>query len=255
MLTQNQIKQIRSLQQKKFRTELNQFVAEGPKLIEELIDSKYTFDCVYAKKEWIDNHSEKLLDKKISSIEINNKELDRISGLVSPNSALAVLKIPEENINMEIFGKELILVLDNIKDPGNMGTIIRTADWFGINHIICSESTVDAYNPKVVQATMGSIARVNIHYTDLEKLFSEISKKTSIYGTFTDGVNIHDVEADSKGVIVIGNESNGISTEFQSFIHKRISIPLFKTNDKKRPESLNASVATAIICYEFRKIK
>jgi len=253
MLTINQIKQIRSLQQKKFRSEFGQFIVEGPKLIEELIDSKYLFDCIYAKQDWLSKQTEKLESKKIQFVEINDKELERISGMVSPHSVVAVLKIPEENIPMEIFGKELILMLDNIKDPGNMGTIIRTADWFGINHIICSENTVDAYNPKVVQATMGSIARVNIHYTDLEKLLKENSGKTSIYGTFTEGSNIRELKPESTGVIIIGNESTGISTELQSYVHQRICIPHYKTNDERRPESLNASVATAIMCYEFRK--
>jgi TrmH family RNA methyltransferase len=253
MLTQNQIKHIRSLQQKKFRIEYKQFVAEGIKLVKELTDSKYSFDHIYAKKEWIEKYNEKLQNKKIPFTEINDKELERISGLTTPHSVLAVLNIPEEKTPSEIFGKELVLVLDNIKDPGNLGTIIRTADWFGIKNIICSEYTVEVYNPKVIQATMGSIARVNIYYTDLAKLLNEVSAKANIYGTFMTGKNIHEIKPETNSIIVIGNESVGISEELHPFIHHKISIPVCRSSGGTSPESLNASVAAAIMCYEFRK--
>jgi RNA methyltransferase, TrmH family len=253
MLTQNQIKDIRSLQQKKFRNESGQFVAEGVKLVGELIRSKYAFDSIYAKKEWIEKNSGILQEKNIPCTEVNDKELERISGLTTPNSVLAVLHIPQESAPAEIFGKELILVLDDIRDPGNLGTIIRTADWFGIKNMICSEGTVELYNPKVVQATMGSMARVNVYYIGLAKLLSEISSKTSIYGTFTTGQPIHDLRTEKNAVIVIGNESAGISEELQPFIHHKISVPPHRTIAETGAESLNASVAAAIICYEFRK--
>ncbi|MGD0709815.1 MAG: RNA methyltransferase [Bacteroidales bacterium] len=253
MLTQNEIKHIKSLQQKKFRREFNQFVAEGPKLVEELIDSKFSFAGVYAKKEWFNNNAESLLKKEIPFTEISSKEMERISGLVTPNNVLAVLKMPEENIPQNIFGKELILVLDDIKDPGNLGTIIRTADWFGISNIICSEESVDIYNPKVIQATMGSVARVNVYYTDLVALFKEIKGKASIYGTFMDGDNIKNIKPEPAAIIVIGNEAKGVSAELIPFIQKRIFIPSHRMQQENNPESLNASIAAAVVCYEFRR--
>jgi len=253
MLTQNQIKHIQSLQQKKFRSIHNQFIAEGPKLVEELIGSKFSFEKIYAKKEWLTDHIDRVQKKEIPFIEINDKELERISALTTPNNVLAVLNIPKQTMPIDIFGKELILVLDEIKDPGNLGTIIRTADWFAINHIICSENSVDIYNPKVVQATMGSIAKVNVYYTNLRKLLEENAEKAAIYGAFTDGESIYDIKPAEHGIIVIGNESAGISNDLQAFIQKRISIPLHRNENERCPESLNASIAAAIICYEFRR--
>ena len=148
MLTQNEIKHIKSLQQKKFRREFNQFVAEGPKLVGEIINSKFSIEGIVCQEEWIAEHVDSLQKKEIPFTEISNKEMERISGLVTPNNVLAVLKMPEDVLPKNIFGKELILVLDDIKDPGNLGTIIRTADWFGINNIVCSEESVDIYNPR-----------------------------------------------------------------------------------------------------------
>jgi TrmH family RNA methyltransferase len=246
MLTQAQIKLIQSLQQKKFRSIHNQFIAEGPKLVEELISSKFSFEKIYAKKEWLTDHIDRLQKKEIPFTEINDKELERISALTMPNNVLAVLNITEQTIPVDIFGKELIIILDEIKDPGNLGTIIRTADWFAINHIICSENSVDIYNPKAVQATMGSIARVNVYYTNLKKMLKENAEKTIIYGAFTDGESIYDINAEY-GIIVIGNESAGISDDLQAFIQKRISIPLHRKENERSPESLNSSIAAAIL--------
>lgn len=253
MLTQNQIKHIRSLQQKKFRNEHKQFTAEAPKIIEELIESKFSFNNIYAKKEWLENNSEKLKAKQIPYTEINNKELERISGLVTPNSVLAVLDIPEDIIPSGIFGKELILILDEIKDPGNLGSIIRTADWFGINNIICSENTVDVYNLKVVQATMGSVARVNVYYTDLVTLLKENAGKAPVYGTFMNAGSVQKVAPEQNGVIIIGMESSGIRSDLLPYINHKISVPQYRTANDKKPESLNAAVAAAIMCYEFRR--
>jgi len=231
-----------------------QFIAEGPKLVEELINSKFSFEGVYAKKEWLAEHVDSLQQKQISFTEINNKEMERISGLVTPNNVLAVLKMSEENIPKNIFGKELILVLDDIKDPGNLGTIIRTADWFGVNNIICSEESVDVFNPKVIQATMGSVARVNVFYTDLVNLFKEIKGKTTIYGTFMEGEHINKIKPEPNAIIVIGNEARGISENLSPFIQKRILIPNHQARKGNAAESLNASIAAAVLCYEFRRI-
>jgi RNA methyltransferase, TrmH family len=253
MITQNQVKHIRSLKFKKFRDEHKQFIAEGPKLVKEMIDSKYIFDCIFAKKEWLADNSDILLNKGIRFEEITGSELERISGFTAPNMVLAVINVPSDPIPEKILGNETLLVLDDIKDPGNLGAIIRTADWFGISSIICSENTVELYNPKVIQATMGSIARVNIYYTDLIALLKENNQKASVYGTFMDGKSIREVKPDKNSVILIGNESRGISTDLQPFINCRVSIPLYRKPDGKSPESLNASIAAAIMCYEFRK--
>ena len=254
MLTQNQIKQVKSLQQKKFRLEMNQFVAEGPKIVEELINSnRFSFDCVYAKSKWLTIYSEKLKEKSISFVEVNDKELERISGLTNPNQVIAVMAIPDVKWSEKIVGNEPVLVLDQINDPGNMGTIIRTADWFGINNIVCSDNSVDIYNPKVVQATMGSISRVNIYYTDILSFLTQNHNKATIYGAFTNGENIQHTKIVENSIIVIGNESNGISEEMIPLIHKKITIPTSNNSKEMKPESLNASIATAIFCYEFRK--
>lgn len=253
MLTQNQIKHIRSLQLKKFRNEFMQFVAEGPKLVEELVDSRFSFDCIYALKSWIDEHADRLKNKDISYLEISDKELERISGLTTPHNVLAVLNIPENNLPENIFGKDIVFLLDNIKDPGNLGTIIRTADWFGIENIICSETTVEVFNPKVIQATMGSVARIKVFYADLVSVLNKYSKNIPIYGMFMEGTPISEIKPEHNAIIILGNESTGISENLFSFIHQKISVPLFRSSSERNPESLNASVAAAIMCYEFRK--
>ena len=253
MLTQNQIKQIKSLHQKKNRTEEKLFIAEGPKLVEEMLGSKFTFAGIYAKKEWLTDNSDRLINKNISFTEINDKELERISTQATPNKVLAVINIPEQIIPMGIFGKELILMLDDIKDPGNLGTIIRTANWFGINHIFCSENSSELYNPKVVQSTMGSIAKVNVYYTNLSTLLKANVNGVNVYGTFMNGESIYNISPDKNGVIIIGNESGGISDDLLSLVTKKIAIPLHKNQNQHSPESLNASIATAILCYEFRR--
>jgi len=248
MLTQNEVKTIRSLQQKKYRNIHKRFVAEGPKLIEELIGEK-----ICAKKEWLAGNSERIQKEEIPFTLVSDKELIRISGMTTPNDVLAVIRIPEESVPPETFTNELILALDDIKDPGNLGTIVRTADWFGINHIVCSENSVDCYNPKVVQATMGSVARVNIYYANLKNFLEKNAGKVSIFGAYTDGEDVYTIKPTDCGIIVIGNESGGISGELEPFIQHRISIPSYRTPGEKHSESLNASVAAAILCYAFRK--
>jgi TrmH family RNA methyltransferase len=167
---------------------------------------------------------------------------------------LAIAEIPETKMQPAVSIDDLVLVLDDIKDPGNLGTIVRIADWFGIRSVICSENTVDLYNPKVIQATMGSVARVNVDYCNLSDFLSSIDPVIKIYGAFMEGKNIHSARLDPKGIIVIGSESNGISPEVSSRITDRISIPAYSTTQtQNQAESLNASVATAIICYEFRR--
>lgn len=255
MLSKNQIKFVNSLKQKKERKELGLFIAEGSKVVLDLINSKIKVKQVYALPDFFNNN----LPLDIEHYQINSSELERISLLTTPHEVVAICEIPNHILDLSVLKNQLTLVLDNIQDPGNLGTIIRTADWFGIKEIICSNESADVYNPKVVQATMGSIARVKVHYTDLENLFSKEIKPQNIqvYGALLEGENIYKKQLSKTGIIVIGNESKGISEKIKTFITDKISIPSFSfhhSNSKEdEAESLNAAIATAIICSEFRR--
>ncbi|WP_396184809.1 RNA methyltransferase [Flavobacterium sp.] len=240
MLSKNQIKLITSLQQKKQRLVNQLFFAEGIKVIQELVESNFELVHLYTTQNDFEEVSN---DKKIS---ITEGDLKKISTLSTPNSCLAVFKIPAEK---KIIESGLILALDSIRDPGNLGTILRLCDWFGITQLLCSKETVDIYNPKVVQATMGSIARVNVNYIDLESYI--IQTKLPVFGTYMEGSNIYKTNLPQEGIIVMGNEANGISTEIENLIKNRLSIPRFGTLQKT--ESLNVAMATAIILSEFRR--
>ncbi len=240
MLSKNQIKLITSLQQKKQRLVNQLFFAEGIKVIQELVESNFELVHLYTTQNDFEEVSN---DKKIS---ITEGDLKKISTLSTPNSCLAVFKIPAEK---KIIESGLILALDSIRDPGNLGTILRLCDWFGITQLLCSKETVDIYNPKVVQATMGSIARVNVNYIDLESYI--IQTKLPVFGTYMEGSNIYKTNLPQEGIIVMGNEANGISTEIENLIKNRLSIPRFGTLQKT--ESLNVATATAIILSEFRR--
>lgn len=240
MLSKNQIKLITSLQQKKQRLVNQLFFAEGIKVIQELVESNFELVHLYTT---LNDFEEVSNDKKIN---ITEGDLKKISTLATPNSCLAVFKIPAEK---KIIESGLILALDSIRDPGNLGTILRLCDWFGITQLLCSKETVDIYNPKVVQATMGSIARVNVNYIDLESYI--IQTKLPVFGTFMEGSDIYKTNLTQEGIIVMGNEANGISTEIENLIKNRLSIPRFGTLQKT--ESLNVATATAIILSEFRR--
>ena len=217
------------------------FFAEGIKGIQELLDSNFELVNLYTTQNDFDEVS---LDKKVVLIE---SELKKITALATPNTCLAVFKIPTE---IKITASGLILALDSVRDPGNLGTILRLCDWFGINQIICSKETVDIYNPKVVQATMGSLARVNVNYIDLETFITQT--QLPIFGTFMDGDSIYKTNLPQEGIIVMGNEANGISTSIEKLIKNRLSIPRFGTLQKT--ESLNVATATAIVLSEFRRL-
>ena len=240
MLSKNQIKLITSLQQKKQRFSCQLFFAEGIKGIQELLESNFELVHLYTTQNDFDEVS---TDKKVL---INEQELKKITALATPNTCLAVFKIPNEK---KINESGLILALDAIRDPGNLGTILRLCDWFGIRQIICSKETVDVYNPKVVQATMGSLARVNVNYIDLENFISQTH--LPVFGTFMDGDNIYKTNLPQEGIIVMGNEANGISPELEKLIKNRLTIPRFGTLQKT--ESLNVATATAIVLSEFRR--
>ncbi|CAM3928394.1 RNA methyltransferase [Flavobacterium weaverense] len=240
MVSKNQIKLITSLQQKKYRNANKLFFAEGVKGIEELLESNLELEHLYTTQNNFDTVSK---EKKTI---ISENDLKKISALATPNSCLAIFKMPEEKLIIE---NGLILVLDSIRDPGNLGTILRLCDWFGIQQVLCSKETVDLFNPKAVQATMGSIARVNLNYIDLNKFLQQT--KLPIYGTFMDGENIYKSHLPQDGIIIMGNEANGISEELEKLVQNRITIPRF--GDIQKTESLNVATATAIVLSEFRK--
>jgi RNA methyltransferase, TrmH family len=257
MLSKNLTKRITSLQQKKYR-ELNQeFLVEGEKSVAEVFHSKYKINELFATRDWLIQNDDLIGKHKVKSAEVSTSELDRISLLKTPNKVLAIVSIPVAlEINTEMFA-DLVLALDNIRDPGNLGTIIRTADWFGIRNIVCSSGCVDVYNPKVVQSTMGSIFRTNLIYQNLQEFLNSSPTEILKYGCMLNGEDIHTTLLQCPAIIVIGNESNGISEELLPFISKKIRIPSSPAEasgvDSSHAESLNASLANAIVCYEFRR--
>ena len=253
MLSKNKIKYIVSLHQKKQRELHGEFIAEGTKLVVELLNSPFESTGIYATGEWFNNNDIPAGFTGERCI-ITMNEMERITALSTPSSCLLTLKTRNVTPSLSIADSELILVLDDIRDPGNLGTIIRAADWFGFRHIICSEQTVDLFNPKTIQSTMGSIARVNVSYRNLQTMFEELHGAVQVYGALLDGTNMLDKELSTSGIIVIGNESRGISENVRSFITDKIFIPSFHPDATTAgAESLNASIANAIICYEFRR--
>lgn len=226
------------MQQKKYRDKTGLFVAEGPKLISELLKEGLRLHSLFTSEEIIEN-TEKTTG-------ITERELQKISSLKTPNTSLALFEIPEQK---PFLTKGLTLALDGIRDPGNLGTIIRLCDWFGIAQLVCSEDTADCYNPKVVQATMGSIARIPVSYVPLGKYLKESG--FPVYGGCMDGDNVYEMRLQNNAVLVMGNESSGISEEIQALLNHRITIPRF--GPLQKTESLNVSTATAILLSEFRR--
>lgn len=244
MLSKSQISLVKSLQQKKFRKENQLFLVEGIKAVTEFINSSFALHSIYVVSELISKLPKLSHKQKVFEVSIN--DLQKISVLQNPQGVLAVFEIPE-NIDFDTNKiNDLIIVLDGVQDPGNMGTIIRTADWFGFKNIICSMDTVDVYNPKVVQASMGSLARISVYYTELSNLFAK--NKLPVYGTLLDGENIFNCDFVQKGYLIFGNEGNGISEELKPFISKAITIP-----GGEGAESLNVSISAAICCAEIRR--
>ena len=238
MISKNQIKWIRQLEQKKFRRRDGLFVAEGPKVVGDLM-RRYQPHTVFATSSW----------EGTPDVEVTDDELCKVSFLQHPQQVLAVFPIPEQSAAIRT--DRLSLALDGIQDPGNLGTIIRIADWFGIDRIFCSPDTVDAYNPKVVQATMGSIAHVDVVYTELSTLLTSLPADFPVYGTLLDGDNLYTQELSANGIIVMGNEGNGISQAIRPLVNRRLLIPCFRQGETA--ESLNVAIATAITCAEFRR--
>ncbi len=239
MITKNQIKYINSLQQKKFRLEHQSFVVEGSKSVIELLKSNFEIEILFVTKPFFEENEVLLQNLSFQPEIVQADELEKAGSFTSNNAALAVVKT-KENLELLVKEKEFALILDDIRDPGNLGTIIRIADWYGIKKIICSSTTVDFYNPKVINATMGSFTRVSLYYTDLQVFIT--NQTVNIYGTLLDGENIHYINFTNSGYIVIGNEANGISEEITKLITHKITIPRFGG-----AESLNAGIATAVV--------
>lgn len=250
MISNKQVKFIKSLKILKYRRQYNSFVAEGPKIVGELLNSHIEIQSVFGVKSWIlANNTD--IPANLDLEEVSEQELHKISFLQTPNQVLAVCKIPEHTKLNPGYPNNLALLLDNISDPGNLGTIIRTADWFGIDHVICTPECADAYNPKVVQATMGSIARVRIYSPDIEEYLSGKPESVMVYGAFLDGENIYKTNLRSKGILVIGSESRGISDKIGRFVNRRLTIPRVPGNSFSA-ESLNVAIATGIILSTFK---
>jgi TrmH family RNA methyltransferase len=250
MLSKNKIKLIRSLDLKKNRSEKGLFLAEGKKIVFDLLGSGLKPIEIFCTNEIAEKFPKK--DNSLISITAEN-ELKKISSLKSTPDIIALFLIPETTFNWEELSGKLSLVLDAIQDPGNLGTIIRTADWFGIKNIICSEDTADLYNLKTVQSTMGAIARVKVHYLPLKKFLTEAKDHhIPIYGTFMEGDNIYKTDLSANGIVIMGNEGKGISKETEAFTDKKISIPNY-SDSQNRSESLNVAIAASIICSEFRR--
>lgn len=249
MLSKTKVKQIHSLELKKYRNELNAFVAEGNKLVSDMM---YAFDCelILAKPSWMATQGH------IPATELlvaDEDDIRKVSFLKNPQDVLAVFKQPAWSLSEADPSSALILVLDGIQDPGNLGTIIRLADWFGIGHIVCSMDTADVFNPKTVQATMGALAHVKVHYTNLESyLKTQTEQGIPIFGTFLDGENMYTKDLSATGIIVMGNEGNGIRPGIEALINEKIYIPNYPAGCETS-ESLNVAIATAVICAEFRR--
>jgi len=245
MLSKSQISLLKSLQHKKERREHGLFLVEGYKSVIEFINSPYQIQAIYHTASF--DPKVLKLSQKINLCEISVTDIEKISSLKTPQVIIALVKIPAWPVlNNAQLKQKFSIVLDGVQDPGNMGTIIRTADWFGISQVICSEDTVDAYNPKVVQASMGSLSRINVYYTNLSTILPQLN--LPVFGAMLDGENIYHTDFGDEGLIVMGNEGNGMSPEIERLINKAITIP-----NLGKAESLNVAIATALFCSEIKR--
>lgn len=241
-VTKAEIAFLRSLAKKRVRDQEGLYIIEGPRLVEEALEAGQTFRYLFATEEFL---------HLPNSRQASPTEIERMSSLRTPQGVLGVLERAPRELPIEL-GEELTLVLDRVQDPGNLGTILRIADWFGIREVVCSPETADCYNPKVVQASMGALFRVNVSYAELQPLLESVAEGVDIYGTYLEGENIYEAELGNRGVIVMGSEGAGISAELESTINRKLYIPPFPA-ERPTVESLNVAVATAIICSEFRR--
>lgn len=246
MLSKNTVKFIKSLHQKKYRSESSQFFVEGEKSVLEVLNSNFLIDLLLVTESFEQRHSAALRQFGGEMIRVTQHQLEQVGQYQSNDSALAVVKM-KENTPFEPEGSELIIALDDIRDPGNLGTIIRVADWYGIDKLVFSPQTAEIYNPKVIQASMGSFTRVHFFYEDLTKVINRW--KLPVYGAFLDGENIHQMGKPSAGILLMGNEANGISPELAKKVTQKVTIPGFG-----QAESLNVAIATAILCDNFKRL-
>jgi len=247
MISKNKIKYITSLQNKKFRQKYNKFIIEGYKTVLDVIDSEYHVSEIYTSN--IDKYKLSINKSDFELVEIAEEEMKKISFFKTASDILAIVDFKNKD-NSIINNKGITLCLADIQDPGNLGTIIRSANWFGIENIVCSQNTVDLFNPKTLQATMGAFANTNIIYADLEKYLSKT--KLKVYGTFLDGENIYESNLDKNCIVIMGNEGKGIPDNIAKLVSDKITIPNFAGN-KLKAESLNVSTSTAIILSEFKR--
>jgi TrmH family RNA methyltransferase len=251
MISKSKIRFIRSLQNKKVRDEERLFVIEGDKLVREFLAARFPVRMLIAKPEFLSSLLPEMI-QNINEIEaVSYEELKQMSTLKTPHNALAIVQMPESEMIVSEIIKQFCVALDFVQDPGNMGTIIRAAGWFGIKNIVCSVDCVDVYNSKVIQASMGALLHVNVFYTDLKTLFTNaIKNSVPVYGTMLDGKSIYDHKLDNKGIILLGNESKGISDELIPFITEKIRIPKY-SNAKEGIDSLNVGMAASVVFSEF----
>ncbi len=247
MLSKNKIKELSLLHLKKHRDHQNVFIAEGSKLVTDLIPT-FTCKTLVASNNWISKNKPKANEIIIAE----DGDIKKISLLKTPQDVYAIFEKPATSFNKKTISSCLSLALDGIQDPGNLGTILRIADWFGIEHVFCSLDCADIFNPKTIQASMGAIARVKAIPVELAHFLSDLKNETPIYGTFLNGKNLYTETLSNNGIIVMGNEGNGISKEIELIINKALFIPSFPEN-RNTSESLNVGSATAIVCNEFRR--
>lgn len=246
MLSKNQIKKLRALQRKKERKNSGLYVVEGKKIVNEILLSKPNWFELYATPSWFDEHTD--FSNQANCFQINEKELAQVSTLKTPNEVLLVLKQNAIIDFSKVKSHQLVIALDGVKDPGNMGTIIRLADWFGVEHILCASDCVDQYNPKTVQSAMGSINSVQVHYGDLAQMLSSLDSH-QIYACDLDGESIYETAFSEKSVLLMGSESHGISEAILNSVNQKITIPSFSSTGV---DSLNVATATAIVLSEVR---
>ncbi|MEI7829072.1 MAG: RNA methyltransferase [Prolixibacteraceae bacterium] len=251
MISRQKIEYIRSLTHKKGREQLGCFVAEGEKLVFDLLKTRLELMEIYCTSDGFSDH-QRLFALDNFTI-LAEKEMKRISAFKNPSNVLALFRIPEaKKVARDTF-EGINLILDGIQDPGNLGTIVRTADWFGISNIFCSNDCADIYNPKCVQSTMGALARVQVYYLDLSELLVQATDlKIPVYGTFMEGENFYNTELEEKALIIFGSEGKGISSDLKKFLTKKISIPTYPAGSSEL-ESLNVAISAAIVCAEFRR--
>ena len=254
MIGKAKIQLIRSLEQKKYRTQHGLFVVEGDKNVREILGSQLIADYLFAKPTWLEQLPVHLSAKANNFFEINDNELSQISFQKTPNQAMALVRIPNYQLDVQEIVKGLTLYLDGVQDPGNLGAIIRLADWFGIRHVLCGTGCADPYSPKTVQSTMGAIIRVKTYQTDelFFRLLKNLRPDFPVYGTFLKGKSLYDTPLLPQAIIVMGNESKGISNKTAQHINKRLVIPSYPRCEATS-ESLNVATAAAIVCAEFRR--